>query len=409
MKKHFLAFLLIVTSFVLSFTGCTSNPSEEIIDEPIIVDGVVKVGLLLSNDDTYTNISEQIKNGFDYGHSLADNLNIGKSIKVETLYEAYTDSTDVLTSATNLHSAGASAIVTDGTDISVLTIVSNYFSNKNIPVINLSNYSCKSDVVFNLALSTEYIASSAATHAMDKGYTQCAVLAEEDSDYFKGFAEIYSSTLNAYIGTTPTIYYKSGESANYTPSALTSGNYDYLFLITTEKNRQLLVEELRSSGFSGEIMLTEITDKTTVQHQSFNNCSFFSKLELDSANNISTVFHTSYSEFKSINEHDISAASAYGYDSYMVLFEALKSFGGNKNSAIIFSNSTEPSENIQTDEILGSDLITSINNLTYYGVTDTISFADNSSVPTYIYVDNIINSQAVYSGKYSFNSTATQK
>ncbi len=396
--------LIITATFV--FSGCTKKETETT-DNPIVSQGIFKIGLLLNSEDTYKNTSQLIKDGFDYAHSLASSVNIGEKVKIETVYANYTDSSEALTAAESLYEQGVSAVITDGVSLDVFNKISTFFLYKNTPVISISKYLDYYDTTYTIAVDRLYSASSTATYAKDIGYTSAAVIMEENSDYYKKFFNHFSDSLITYADTQPTAYYYEGESANYIPEVISSGDYDLIYLLCELDQIAIIVNELRQSGFSGDIMLGEIIDKSFIENETFNGCSYLSKLEIDNSNNVSSVFYKNYSEYKNITMSDVSAASAYGYDAYMTIFEALKTFGDNSVSSIFKTTESTEATSDANAEVLASDLNKATRDITYYGVTDIVRFSYNVSRPTYIYINKINDSKSVLVNKYTFVLTDT--
>ncbi|MDO4419836.1 MAG: hypothetical protein Q4B92_05665 [Ruminococcus sp.] len=400
MNKRIISICLMIFTFVFCVYGCENK--EENTDKSVITDNTFNIGLLLPEGNE---TSTEIESGVMYAHSLANTVNLEETVNVNYIEQYYKNGTDVKLCAESLITNGVSTIIYSGDDLDAYNSLCDYVSKIEIPVISLSPYSSSCDNFFSLTLSPKFISSCAATYAMEKGYSHCAVLCENSEKYYSDFAQTYKNTLNSYIGTEPTVYYNSGELENYSPSALVSGNYDYLLLIASQTNREDLVTELRNSGFNGEIMLTEVLSKGSLKNNIFDRCSFISKLEEDSSNNISTVFCSAYAEQAGIGIREISPSVAYGYDAYMTAFEALKSFAP-KKSSLSFSNEgiAETDVTSQDNDILLSEYTDALINTIYFGVTDTIKFKEHSSVPTYIYVDNIINADILFGSKYTFAS-----
>lgn len=405
MNKRILSlFLMIIISIPCIITGCTFNDNETV-DEPIISNNTFKIGLILSSEDYYTNTSALIKQGFDFAYTLADTLNSGESIAVKTVYGEYSDTASLSLTLEEVYASGAKAVVTDATSITILEQIANFFAPKNIPVVNLSGYHPVNNNVFTLTPDYAYSASASATYAAEKGYTNIAVLAEDDSDFYTDYVSAFTDSLVTYANCNPTIYYLGGNSANYSPSALVGGNYQYIYLLCNCEDREEHVKDLRENGYSGEIMLGEVIDKQCVEQEVFNGCTFISKLESDNANNISSIFYKTFSEHLDISQSEVSAASAYGYDAYMTIFEALKNYAGYDSYDILnnVSGTTASTTAKVANEITASDLTEAIRANVYYGVTDIIKFGSNYTIPTYLYINNIVDSKSHFSNKYTFN------
>ncbi len=395
MKKKFICIILLLVCIPAMFTGCVKTAENE--DADVINNGAINIGVLLSNSSVASDISK----GLSFAHSLANTIILGENIKVNISEMHYNDVNDVVSAAKELVAQSVSSIIFYGDSPEISKKFEEFISSYKTPVVSINSTNETVENIFSVGISPMYVSSCAATYALEKNYSSCALILEASDDYYSDFAQTYKSTLYNYCGVEPTVYYVNGEEANYTPSLLCSGNYEYVLLNCNSQNREDIVLNLRNAGFSGEIMLTEMFDKSSVSSDIFNNCSFISKLEEDSSNNISTVFYSMYSEFSGVNQDEINAAASYGYDAYMVIFEALKSFSPNSGN-YFFDETTKASESCS--EIKQSDLSKAIMEITYYGVTDKITFSENRSVPTYIYVDNIINGEVVFANKYTFSS-----
>lgn len=396
--KRFLSVFLVLLIIPFALFGCDNEPEK--IDPTIIKDGVFSVGMLLPDkEDIYQNY----ENGFLYANSLADYVTINNEEVYNNLTVIKYTPDNVVLNAQNLIEQGVSVIVFCGEDINAFNDFTDCIKDTDIPVISLSPYTCDYKRFYSLPLSAEYQASCAATYASDRGYINGVVLCDSNEKYYSNLAEVYKNTFKTYIGTEPAIYYQNGDSTNYNASSLAGGNYDYLFLICPSENIIKTVNDLRSNGFDGEIMLNEVFDHTVTNFSSLNNCSFLTKFENDPSNNISTVFYSQFSEETGTHQKSITSATAYGYDAYMTIFDALKSFSRDDTNSIFKNEVSTSTVSDEQSEITLSEFTNALENVVYHGVTGTIKFKDNVAVPTYIYVDNIINSEITLSNKYTFS------
>ncbi len=399
MKKRILCILLIIIILTFMLFGCSGKAATG--DVFLVSDNTFTLGVLLPFDDSY---STQVEQGVSFANSLAASVKLDEAVSIEYIASYYSDSSDVKAKAQELVDKGASVIVYGGDDYPSFNEFASFSAEIGLPVISLSPFEEKLESMFTLSLSPKYMSSCAATYAMDCGAKKLAVVSENSSDYYSDFARTFSSTIKSYMSVEPTLYYCEGEHENYSVSSVVSGDYDFLFLLSGSHNRQKLVSDLRSGGFSGKIMLTEVWEKNSVTDDKFNNCSFFSKLEPDSSNNISTVFYSTFSAFNTeLSAEELSSAVAYGYDAYMTAFEALKLFAPTEVGSMFKNDNTESTQScFNSRDIKASDYISALDTLLYQGVTDKISFKNNSSVTTYIYVDDISNGDCVFQKKYSF-------
>ena len=399
MKIRIVSLFMIVLTVSMVFFGCTDNTEE--IERTVISDGVFKIGCLLPENNEN---SQHIKDGFVFASTLADTVNLtGGSVSVEYVISDYSDADDISAKTQSFADSGVAAVVFDADSLDEYESFSLAIAESGIPAISLNSFTSENDNIFNLTLSQSYMSSATATYAMEKGYTKCAVLCETGDKYNTQFAETFTATYKGYAGTEPTVYYKSGDNANYTPAALVSESYDSVLMLCADNSREQLSTELRDNGFLGEIMFTEVLNKNVMESGPFENCSYLSKLNEDISNNISTVFYSMYSEYAGVKAGDVTAATAYGYDAYMLIFEALKSFSSDTDNAVFSNTETKASDSATGDnDIKLSDLKDAVKNVVYYGVTDIVRFKNNQNTTTYIYVDYVSGGKAQLAGKYTF-------
>lgn len=404
MKKRFFSLVLIIILVSSVFFGCKDEAVDN--DRQIITSNTFKIGCLLhEGSDT----SQQVYDGLSFANSLADSVNLdNETVSVECSVSYYSDSDDMTLEAQTLTDSGVSAIVYYAEDFVANESIASVVGESGIPAVSLGSYSSKYDNIFNLTISTSYMSSALATYATEKGYSNCAVLCETGDSFSVQFADTFKATYESYAGTEPFVCYKSGDLANYTPASFISGNYDCTVIICSDNSRKEIVTELRENGFSGEIIFSEILNKFSLEADFYDGCSFLSKLNEDNSNNISTMFYSMYSEYAGVKSEDVTSAVAYGYDAYMTIFEALKSFGTITESALFGDTDTQPADSAKSiDDIKLSDLKETLKSVVYYGVTDTVRFTDNQTTATYIYVDTVSEGKTQFAGKYTFSSESS--
>ena len=394
MDKRALSILLIMLISTFTLFGCKEDTKA--FDRQLIVDNTITVEALLPSD---SKISEDINIGMFFAGDLANSVNLGENINVDYGSLEYTDEDDIVALAQNLVDNGASAIIYSGDNYNTFKNFTAFVDSTDVPVISLCPYSYEADNFFSLTLSPEYLSSCVATYVMEKGYANPLVIFESTNDYYVEFTDILKSTFLSYTSKEPEIIHKlSGDTDTY--SAYTK--HDFIFLATNDSELKEDVTDLRLKGFTGEIMLSEVLDKSTLNDEAFNYCSVITKFEADSSNNVATVFSSMFSETQGIRTDEISPATAYGYDAYMLLLEALKYF--EPNDFIVNNSDTTSTTPPSLTDITLSDYSEAISKVTYSGVTDLITFENNSLNPTYIYVDNITGDKVVLETKYTFAS-----
>ena len=264
MKKRILCLLSIIIIVPTLLFGC--GVEEESSDVNIISDETVKFGALLPATD---NTGKEIEAGLNYAYSLASSVNIGNKIDVDFVTEYYSNNEEVESKAKELVDSSVSAIVFYTDKLDCFNIFNDYIGETKVPVISLSPFTSDNENIFTISLTPKHLSSCAATYALENSYNNCAILLSRSDEFFENFAETYKNTLFSYVGFEPTVYYKEGEFANFSSSLLVSGNYEYLFLICSADEREDIVSNIMESGFVGEIMLTEVFDKSNIKSDLF--------------------------------------------------------------------------------------------------------------------------------------------
>lgn len=395
MSKRILSLLLmILTLSMFLLFGCEITGNNR--DRKVIVDNTIKIEALIPDNST----GELIESGIAFANNLANNIYFDEQISIEFSATKYRNEDNIAEIAQVIEANGASAIIYGGDNYSNFKSFTAFVESTNIPVISLCPFDFESDNFFSLTLTPKYLSSCGATYAIENSIKNPLVVLEDTSDYYVGFAEIITSTFLSYTGNEPHIIYSSSLD-DYSLYF----EHDFIFLSSSESTYAEIITDLRSHGFTGEIMLSEVFDKSVVSGDLFNNCSLISKYEKDTSNNVSTVFGTMYSEQHGIADDNISPAVAYGYDAYMIAFEALKNFEPKDDLLFGSVNTTEDTaSDVTSMDFLLSDYCRVISDVNYRGITDVISFDGNNVNPTCVYVDNVIGDKVFFGKKYTFTS-----
>jgi hypothetical protein len=175
-----------------------------------------------------------------------------------------------------------------------------------------------------------------------------------------------------------------------------------VFIIGPDNTSLKCYDKLVQKGYTGEILLSEYTDKTTVTSSDFEGLTFVSKFEADDENYIGSDFINVYSENKEVRKHEVSSAEAYGYDGYMLVYEVLHSFAKEDPLAAINGKSEKQSS---ISDITLSAVSNALDSVVYYGVTDVIAFNESGVVKTnFVYIDKVVSGYPESIDKYVFSN-----
>lgn len=398
--KSIIVISILILSFI--FCGCTSEPEDYIINNS----DKIYMGVLLPMSGDYTDLGQRIVEGIEYASSLAPTVQLDKEYRIEIIIKDSNSSLD--SSVEEMISKNVSAVICAGGDKEYTDAIISSFDDTNTPLIFVDNCSeliSTSENVFSISTPYKYQASAATSYLVGEGYETGAVVCADDDEYYKAFAQMFDNTFVSNGGTSVSTYYYSGELKNFSAATIAGAGLDFVFIIGSDNDCKLIYSELKNTGNTSQVMFSEVLDKTKFKDEAFNGASFISRFEEDDNNYIGSDFINTYSEEMGVSASEITAATAYGYDAYMTIYEVLRNFNQNSQSLIMSGTdvTTQTSEN--STEVTNSQVLEGINNVEHYGVTDTITFSDDgTAVTTYIYIDSVENSHSIMLNRYDFNN-----
>lgn len=395
--KRSLAFILIVLMLSTGLlTACDSQKSNNKADYIINTTDTIYIGAILPLKGDSSETAKRVEEGLNYASSLAKKIKIDKTYEIELITKDIAD----LDSAYNEFSSKVAAIICLGTNRENTDSIIEKFSNTNTPLIFLDNFSdsiINATNAFSISISNSYQVSAAVRYISEKGYKNGTLILREKNESTKAFEDLFIKTANnsSIIAAT---YYAEGKKG--LPDDIE--NSEFIFINGPVSDCKGLIKTIKHEGCKGEIILSEIIDKTPLQGEDFEDVTFINKFEYDNENYIGSDFLNQYAKINTTSASDITAAEAYGYDAYMLLYEVL-SAQSNLMSAVNNPKS-ENSSNVSTD-INASEIISALGEITFHGVTDDIIFDESGlSQVKFLYIDKIQAQGAVKIVKYKFSS-----
>ena len=402
MKTRFISVLLLILAVLSVLTACENEEDGTAVDYSIINNNEIKVGLMLSKEEAYTSSSVLLKQGVDYTHLLASDIIIGKRTGIKLVEAGYYSDEESIDEAVNtLINEKVAAVIFDGADFNSAKLAVNKLETARIPVITPSNYiSVAGDLnsAYSLGIQPTYEVSCVSAYATEKGYSKIAVITDEENEYSKLLKDAFSTNANLQT----TFYFTGGDSANFNSSTVSAAGCDLIYIDANADNTEKTLSDLNTSGNNSKVLLAEAIDYTALNKEEFSSVSFISKFTADSKNNVNTIFISGFSEFSSTQSELISPASSYGYDSYMMIFEALRTYSTASNKPILGS-ATEASTDSNSQTITPQNISDAIRALNYYGTMGNTVFDKNFAKPDTIYICNITASKVNTESKYIFD------
>lgn len=399
MKRVLSAFLVILTLFsALFLAACKKEPPVQ--EYVVNSTGVIYIGVLLPLSGDNAQLGQKYLESITYAKETASKIKLDTEYQIELVT---VDTAELDLAYNRFNEKKVTSIICFAGDKTITEDVINKFSQSGIPLVfldNRSNLISTSKNVFSLSVFYNYQCSAISTYLGENFMKSGAVLLSADSDYNRSFADMFDSAfLN--VGGMPVVDYVYDD-AGTSVEAIVSSEYDFVFVIGSDNKSLECFRKLRAKGFKGQIILSEVFDKTDLFDPEYEGLTFISKFEIDDENYIGSDFINVYSKKNSVNKDDVNAVIAYGYDAYMLIYEVLSSFAKDDPLAAL---SGKESEETNISDISLSAVSDALGKVTYYGVTDVISFNENGVAKTnFIYINSVVSAFPEIIDKYSFSN-----
>lgn len=400
--KRFSAIILVLTMLMaVSFFGCKK---DEPVNYQVNAQDTINIGVILPDNEMYRNSGQKVLEGINFANATAQRINIDKEYVISLIvrYES-----EIEEAYDHFIDNKVAAVIAFGGDSYTTDLITHKFADTDIPVIFTDNKSksvADTDNVFSISASHTFEASALAGYISEQGYKKGALIKiNNGQDLYKDFAEMFSTTLSQNFGITLTTYEAEGKKPDYSASTIAAGGYEFVCVYADTVSAASYVEEMKEAGVTAEFLMGEVTDKTLLENEAYEGVSFLSKFEYDDENYIGSDFINVYSDKMTIPVSDNNAAIAYGYDAYVFVYEALKTFSTSGNDLLGAVGNAQPSSAAEATVINITDMLNAFKGITCYGVTDVIKFDENGlNSVEFIYVDTIQSQKAIMMKKYSY-------
>ncbi len=398
--------LLLILIFLISAFFCGCNKSSKKNDYVVNNDGIINVGVLLPLSGDAKNIGVKISDGLNYAFQLAPGVNINNDKKhlINLIYEDINE--DIEAACEKFKDSNVSAVISYASDSEVSDAIVSSFRNESTALIFAdcnSESVLTADNALSIGIPLSYQTSVASSYFIDNDFKVGAVVSP-GNDYGKKASDLFKETFISSGGTSVSEYNYDCEDANFNANTIAGSELEFVFLIGSEQDTTELYVELKNAGVKIPVVISEVLDKTSIEDEAFEDVVFISKFEQDDTNYIGTDFIKSYAKINNVSSTDITTATAYGYDAYMLLYGALMSFNSNSNSLSSLNN-TDSSESSASAQVSASQVLDALKSAAHMGVTDSITFADNGTVNTkFLYLGTVQSSNAIMLNKYNYNN-----
>ncbi len=401
--KRFSAFLLLMTMLIsVGLFGCKK---EEAVSYQVNSEDTINIGVILPDNEMYRSSGQKVLEGINFANATAQKINIDKEYVISLIvrYES-----EIQEAYDHFIDNKVAAVIAFGGDSYTTDLITHKFADTDIPVIftdNRSDSVAETDNVFSISASHTFEASALAGYISEQGYKKGALIKINNGlDLYNDFAEVFSSSLSQNFGISLTTYQAEGKKPDYNAGTIAAGGYEFVCVYADTLSAASYIEEMKEAGVNAEFLLGEVTDKSLLESDVYEGVSFLSKFEYDDDNYIGSDFINVYSDKMSIPVSDNNAAVAYGYDAYVLVYEALKTFSTSGNDLLSSVGNEAPNAEAEPVVINVADMLDAIKSVTCYGVTDEIKFDENGITSVkFIYVDTIQSQKAIMMKKYSYN------
>lgn len=400
--KRFSAFVLLFTIILsISLFGCKK---DQPVNYQVNSENIINIGVLLPDNEIYRSSGQKVLEGINFANVTAQTINIDKEYtislivryesQIQNAYEEFIDNK-------------VSAVIAYGGDSYTTDLITHKFADTDIPVIFTDNWSksiADTDNVFSISASHTFEASALAGYISEQGYKKGALVKiNNGQDLYQDFSEVFSASLEQNFGITLTTYEAEGKKPDYNAESIAAGGYEFVCVYADTVSAASYIEEMKEAGVKAEFLMGEVTDKTLLENDAFEGVSFLSKFEYDDENYIGSDFINVYSDKMTIPVSDNNAAIAYGYDAYVLVYEALKTFSTTGNDLLGAVGNAQSATEAENVTISITDMLNAFKNITCYGVTDEIKFDETGlNSAEFIYVDTIQSQKAMMMKKYSY-------
>lgn len=398
-----LSVLLTITIVLASLLcGCSTDKKDYY---NVNQGDVIKIGVVLpTTDDTTT--SEKFLQGIKYAAELAPSVQIDKTYNIELVIKDSNSNYEEVVS--QLNEEKVAAVIALDNRVRNDKTFTDCFDNSKVPVIfaDVDSSLNGSDNTFTLSSSATYQASTAASYLLSEGYTNGAVICAYDDEYNTTCADSFEKTFTSNGGKSVTKYFKTGEKSNYDAKLIIAGAYEFIYINADDATASAVYTELRNAGVTAQIITDEVFDKTFFENEIYSGLTFISRFEEDDNNYIGSDFMNNYSQASDISVSEVTAASAYGYDAYMCIYNSLIDF--NKSNVLLGGAANNDADTQEVGDITVSKLLDKMREIEYFGVTDSYNFNDKGvSDATHLYIDRVNNSSVIMLDRYDFGSDET--
>lgn len=376
-KVSLLLVLVLAVSTFLIGCGGDGNTDENQGPTGISVSGdVIKIGVFEPTTGENGGGGMQEVLGVRYANQLNPTVDInGTTYNIELVeVDNQSDKSAAVTAAQSLVSNGVVAVIGSyGSGVSIAA--GDTFASNAVPAIGASctnpQVTLGNDFYFRSCFLDPFQGTVMASYAIDEGFKTAAVISQNGDDYSTGLAGYFKKSFEDLGGTivSDETYQTNESDFNAILTKIKSSSPDCIFIPSSINTATLILPQITSNGLTSKVLAGDTWENAAIilkDGVGVALSTFFD--ETDESNPVAADFVKGFKEYLNSNPKNITlnagtdtvaAVSALGYDSYMAIYEALKSLDGTEG---------------ELNSVAIRDALVSVN---FDGVTGNISFDEN--------------------------------
>lgn len=375
-KVSLLLVLVLVVSTCLIGCGDSGGNEAETTAGVTVNGDVIKIGVFEPTTGENGGGGMQEVLGARYANQLMPTIDInGATYDIELVeVDNQSDKSAAVTAAQSLISHGVVAVIGSyGSGVAIAA--GETFAGSSVPAVGCSctnpQVTLGNDFYFRACFLDPFQGTVMASYATDEGYKTAAVISQNGDDYSTGLAGYFKKSFEELGGAivSDETYQTNESDFNAILTKIKSENPDCIFIPSSINTASLILPQITANGIESQILAGDTWENAAIISKDGIGASFSTFFdENDESNPVAAEFVKGFKEYlnsdpKNItfnaNTDTVAAVSALGYDSYLAIYEALKSLDG---------------QEAPLNSVAIRDALVGIN---FDGVTGNISFDEN--------------------------------
>ncbi|MGP1569846.1 MAG: ABC transporter substrate-binding protein [Eubacteriales bacterium] len=404
MKK--LSLILVVVLGLTAFlTGCTGGNGGEggntdSTNNGALPDGdTIKIGVFQPTTGENGGGGMQEVLGIRYANTVMPTIELnGKTYNIELVeVDNQSDKAAAVTAAQTLVSKGVMAVLGSyGSGVSIAA--GDTFKSNSLPAVGCSctnpQVTKGNEFYYRVCFLDPFQGKVMATYAKDEGFKTAAVITQNGDDYSTGLVGFFKKSFVEMGGeiVAEETYQTNESDFNAILTKIKSANPDCIFVPSSINTASLIIPQIRANGIKAQILAGDTWENASIMSKDAVGVAlstFFD--ENDVSNPVAKEFVEGFKNYinsdpenikKNADRDTVAAVSALAYDSYVAVYEALKSLDGKDITSVAIKDALKSVE--------------------FDGVTGHITFDENGDAVKNVAFIKTISPESLESKEFKF-------